>query len=118
MWTCWASTLRSGPSWATGWRSPRRGSRGAILFSGDRPNSPGVVTEIQTQRLPNRNALPSPDKYRFMAFHSFDGEPVAVNVRPGTYACAVRFFDAVTGQSSSPWEVGIVTIQAGGILAA
>lgn len=83
----------------------------AVLFSSSGPNVPGVTTELLIQKLRNGNCLPSGDKYRFAAFHTFvAGEAAAVEAAPGVYACAIRFYDVQTGESKALVEIGTVAV--------
>lgn len=92
---------------------PRQASPGlGILFSADRPNSSGVVTELLLQRLPGRNCRSYRDKYRHQKFVAFTqgGLEATVPAQPGWYACGVRFVNVTTGQDTPVAELGVVGV--------
>ena len=85
---------------------------GAILFSASAPNSPGVLTELLTQRLAAAWRKPHPNEYRtrgFVAFESGATEAV-LPCAPGAYACAIRFVRADSGQASPLLPLGTVVV--------
>lgn len=85
---------------------------GVLLFSGDRGNAPGIVTEFLVQPLANARRKAAGDKYVSAGFAALRGEAVAVGVRPGAYACAYRFVRAATGQETGVAPIGTVVVGA------
>ena len=81
---------------------------GVIRFTPSAPNSPGVVTELMFQKLPNPRR--SPVKfYKSLAFAALVG-PLDVPMEPGLYALGYRFVRASTGQMTDMMPVGVVTV--------
>lgn len=85
---------------------------GSILYAPDRPNTPGVVTELLL--TPVRSALSEPrDRdFRQAAMTTFaGGDPVAVSVLPGRYAVAIRFIRSASGQATPVMRLGQVRVE-------
>lgn len=78
-------------------------SPGEIVFTANRANESGIVTEILLQGMANGRRRTYPDKYRSQGFVAFTPEHLseAIAVKPGWYACAYRFVNAETGQETS-----------------
>ncbi len=74
---------------------------GAIVFTASAPNSPGVVTELLLQKLPNARRTPT-SRYTSAAFVAFAAGSLThtLTVAPGAYAAAYRTSLAATGQTS------------------
>ncbi len=89
---------------------------GEITFTADRPNAPGVTTELLLQPLASRVRKAYEKEFRTQAFRSFeDGELSAtLAVEPGYYAAATRFVNTATGQTAplQPFP-GVLTVQWG-----
>ena len=83
-----------------------------IVFSASAPNSPGVWTELLTQRLAAAWRKPHPNEYRTRAFvgYATGSTEAVVACEPGAYACAVRFVRAATGQASPLLPLGVVVV--------
>ena len=84
---------------------------GAVRFSAGGPNAPGVGVELLVQRLESARRKPG-KQYKSMAFVRFvaGGLSADVPVAPGTYACAARTLDPVTGQALGMVPLGLVTV--------
>lgn len=84
----------------------------ALRFSASRPNAPGVVTELLTQRLANVRRTPT-GQYKSAAFRSFTEGHLSVDipVEPGVYACACRFVEQATGRATGLQALGVVTVE-------
>jgi len=77
-----------------------RAEPGEVVFEASGPNSPGVVTELLLQRLPNiRRAAKS--QYKTAGFVSFAAGDLEarVPVEAGAYVPAYRFVEAATGRA-------------------
>lgn len=81
-----------------------------IRFLANRPNAPGVVTELLLQRLASVGRAPVGTKYRSQGFVAFAEGALAADVAcpAGWVACAYRFVVATTGQASALFPCGIV----------
>ena len=89
------------------------GDPGHLLFTGDTPNTPEVVTEFWCQPLANKFRKPILSRYRSQGFRALAAGSleVSVSLAPGCYAPAYRFVNVVTGQETPlillpPVEVG------------
>jgi len=82
---------------------------GAVRFAASQPNSPDVTTELLVQRLVSVHRRTYLERYRTQGFHAF-GPSAEVGVRPGLYACAVRFVRVSTGQATGLVELGLVKV--------
>lgn len=87
-------------------------SAGVLRFSASAPNAEGIVTELLVQPLPSPHRKPMPRRYRPAAFVGFAPGNLTYDVplRPGFYACAVRFVKSSTGQMSGLVELAVVTV--------
>jgi len=84
---------------------------GGVQVSADRPNAPGVVTELMQQRLPSVHCRTYLQRYRTGTFTGFDaGLSVVLPVASGVWAVAARFVRASTGQVVAPMELGMVVV--------
>ena len=90
---------------------PRSDEEG-VLFSANRPNAPGVVTETLVQRLASVGRAPVADRYVSRGFVAFEEGALeaVVPCLPGWAACAVRFVDAGTGEATATFPLGIVGV--------
>mgnify|MGYP000853982581 FL=1 len=82
---------------------------GAVRFAASQPNSPDVTTELLVQRLVSVHRRTYLERYRTQGFHAF-GPPADVSLRPGLYACAVRYVRMSTGQATGLVELGLVEV--------
>lgn len=82
---------------------------GGIVFTPDRANAPGVVTELLVQRLNSIHCNAYAKKFRSKGFVAFGGAQF-VELPTGAYACAVRFARGADGQSTSLMELGKVAV--------
>ena len=82
-----------------------------IAFAASGPNAPGVVTELWLQPLAGPHRKAYRDKYRHAAFVAF-GPSLEAEVPgdPGWTACAYRFVNIETGQSTALAEIGRVLV--------
>ena len=89
-----------------------KGGGAGLLFRADRPNSPGVVTELMAQRLLSVGRAPRPKGYASQGFVAFAEGALDAEVAcpPGWYALAVRFVRAGTGQDTAVFPLGIVGV--------
>lgn len=84
---------------------------GGVQVTADRPNTPGVVTELLLQRLPSVHCRTYLQRYRTALFTRFDaGLSVLLPCSPGVWAVGVRFVRASTGQMVAPLELGVVVV--------
>ena len=83
-----------------------------IRFLANRPNAPGVLTELLFQRLASVGRAPVGTKYRSQRFVAFSdgGLEAMVPCAVGWYALAYRFVDAGTGQATGVFPCGIVRV--------
>jgi hypothetical protein len=83
-----------------------------VTFTADRPNAPGVVTELLLQPLASAARRAYRDKYRTQAFVAFAPGALSATVAaaPGWHACGVRFVDSATGQATPVVELGAVRV--------
>ena len=96
-----------------GTNHPRKEGIPAITFSASGANAEEVVTELRIQPLANRRRKAYLDQYVTARFVAFGGaESVAVPVESGAYACAVRFVERATGQTTAMIELGVVEVSA------
>ena len=84
---------------------------GAVRFSASGANAPGVVTELLVQRLANVRRTPT-GQYKSMSFVGFVAGDLSadVPVEAGTYACACRFVERLTGRATGLTPLGVVTV--------
>ena len=81
------------------------------LFTADRANAPGIVTELLTQSLANAGRTPVGSKYRSRGFVAFGSElERTVDLPAGWHACAVRFVERATGRATGLFPCGIVRV--------
>lgn len=80
---------------------------GGLEFMADRPDAPGVTTEILVQRLRNARAKPVP-VYPSQGFVVFAPGTMRweLALRPGWYSAAVRSVLAMTGQTTRLVPIG------------
>lgn len=84
---------------------------GGVQVTADRPNAPGVVTELMLQRLPSVHCRTYLQRYRTARFTAFDsGLSVVLPCGPGVWAVAARFVRASTGQTVATMEIGVVEV--------
>lgn len=85
---------------------------GVLRFMATGPNAAGVVTELLVQRVSSLHNKPTPRAFRPAAFVGFESGSLSheVALRPGYYACAVRFVKASTGQVSGLVGLGSVAV--------
>ena len=85
-----------------------------IVFTADRANRDGVLTELLTQRLNGPNNAPRPRSYKSQGFVAFPGlgSESRVTLRPGTFYCAYRFVEAASGRTGAMVPIGRVTVTA------
>lgn len=83
-----------------------------LLYTADRDNAPGVVTELLLQRLTGRNNAPKERSYVAAGFMAFDTEhrEFEHGVFPWTYAAAIRFVEAATGRMTDLFPIGRATV--------
>ena len=87
------------------------GGTGVINFSSPSGSRTNVVAELLVQRLAHANRAPKATAYRTQTFATLTASvPRPVTLPPGVYACAYRFVNSVTGQSSGIAPCGIVTL--------
>lgn len=79
-----------------------------IVFTSDKSNQPGVLTELLAQRLSGPNNLPKTKSYVSRGFVTFAaGVPVSVPIgRPGIWALAIRFVEASSGRMTEVTPIG------------
>jgi hypothetical protein len=84
---------------------------GGVVFTADRPNGPGSVTELLVQRLANARRSPT-SRYASAGFVRFTpgGLSAFLPLAPGVYALAVRSVLAATGQMGARWRSGVVEV--------
>lgn len=85
---------------------------GVLTLVSDRPNSPGVVTEILVQRIPHARRKPKARDWKTAGYFAFGSAPVAIPLAPGAYAVAYRFVNSATGQATAMAELGSVELGA------
>jgi hypothetical protein len=85
---------------------------GGVLFTADRPNGEGSVTELLVQRLANIRRSPT-NRYTSAKFVRFvpEGLSVLLVLDPGTYAVACRSVRAATGQMRDLTPLGVVEVE-------
>lgn len=83
-----------------------------LVYTADRDNAPGVVTELLLQRLLNKNNTPKERSYISAGFIAFDAEHREFEhaVFPGTYAGAIRFVESATGRMTDLFPIGRATV--------
>lgn len=76
---------------------------GAIAWQASGPNALGIVTELLVQPMRRASSSPSMEKYRTLTFTAFteQNQKAATPLAPGLWACAVRFTDLATGQTTA-----------------
>jgi len=88
------------------------GLAGAIRWTADRANSPGVVTELLAVRVASALAEPRDRDLRIVerVAYSVAGQSVDVPLRTGMYAVAIRFLAIGTGQAGNVLRLGTVRV--------
>lgn len=82
-----------------------------VRFAASAPNAPEVVTELWLQPLAGPHRKAYLDKYRHAAFVAFGPSLEAeISCEPGWTACAYRFVNAETGQSTALAEIGRIFV--------
>lgn len=84
---------------------------GHLVFHASAPNTPGVVTELFAERLPNERRRPT-GKLKSLGFVTFAGGSLshAVEVEPGWYVPGYGFARAATGQTAGPLTVSVIQV--------
>lgn len=87
-------------------------SPGVVTFTASAASQSGVTVELLIQRLAHANRLPKAREYRTLAFHAYAPGALAFSqtVPKGVYACAYRFVEVSSGQSSNSAPCGIVVV--------
>ena len=87
------------------------GGAGAIAFTASAANGANVLTELLIQPLLTPRRSPG-NFYKSAGFVGFIAGHLAQNVAvsAGTYACAYRFVNALTGQATAPVPVGVAAV--------
>ncbi len=82
-----------------------------MVFTADRPNGLGSVTELLVQRLANARRSPT-DRYTSAAFARFvpGGLTAFLPLEPGVYALATRPVLATTGQMRGLSPLGVLEV--------
>ncbi len=85
---------------------------GALVYSPDRANAAGIVTELLGVRVRSWLANPRDRDFRALGQAAFSGAGAAVSVpvKSGRYATAVRFVRVASGQSSSVLRLGVLGV--------
>lgn len=83
----------------------------SVRFSANMANQPEVMTELLLQPLASPHRRTYLEKYRSAGFFRF-GPSLSFDkaVPKGVYACAVRFVQSTTGQTSPVIECGTVQV--------
>jgi hypothetical protein len=91
---------------------------GAVRFTADRANAPGVVMELLLQPLASVHRTPYARRYRSRGFHRFSGPGGSIDVacRPGVWAAATRAVFASTGECGPLVPLGRVVVGGAGAL--
>lgn len=87
---------------------------GGILFTSTDSNLPNATTELLIQPLLGRNRRTYLRQYRSQGFHRYtqDSPEAMVSCMPGWVACAHRYVNTQTGQSTPIAELGVVWVSA------
>ena len=88
------------------------GGTGSVTFTASAPNGLSVQTEMLVQRLARPNRKPGKSDYRMKGFKQFISSSLSLTIplTPGTYSCAFRFVQGLTGQQTPLVVVGTVTV--------
>lgn len=88
------------------------GTSSELVFTGDRANAEGVVTEFLAQRLRSMNNEPKARSYVSAGFLAFDdAHPEFRSERfPGAYACAIRFVESSSGRMTELLPIGTARV--------
>lgn len=83
-----------------------------VVFTASGPNSPGVVTELLFQRLPNPRRSPVAF-YKSLAIHTFEPGSLElfIPLDPGAYAFAYRFLQSATGLATDEQKLSVVLLE-------
>lgn len=83
-----------------------------LVYTADRDNAPGVVTELLLQQLRQANNAPKERSYTSAGFMVFDAEhrEFVFPTYPATYAAAVRFVESATGRMTDLLPIGRATV--------
>jgi hypothetical protein len=83
-----------------------------LVFTADRDNAPGVVTELLIQRLRHQNNATKVRSYKSAGFIAFDAahREVTRPVFPATYAAAIRFVESATGRMTDLIPIGRASV--------
>lgn len=85
---------------------------GGIEFSASHPNQAGTATELLVQAVTSPFAATYEAHYRSKAFVAFGSGSLSaqIELRPGWYACAVRFVRISTGEQTLLLPLGTIQV--------
>ncbi|MCW5938604.1 MAG: hypothetical protein KF884_06355 [Fimbriimonadaceae bacterium] len=88
------------------------GVSGAVRFTADSANAPGVLMELLLQPLASIHRSPYARRYRSQRFAAFLGAGDSVDAPrlPGVYAAATRAVLAATGEAGPLLPLGLATV--------
>jgi hypothetical protein len=88
------------------------GVSGAVRFTADAANAPGVLMELLLQPLASVHRTPYARRYRSRRFAAFlgAGDSVDAPCQPGVWAAAARAVLAATGEAGPLLPLGLATV--------
>ncbi|MBS1715564.1 MAG: hypothetical protein JST30_14645 [Armatimonadetes bacterium] len=100
------------PSTRASWASGVARGEGTVRWTADIPNSPGTVTELLWEKLPNKNRKPT-RRWRTAGFHHFAQGAMSVETPagPGWYVVGYRYVEAATGRVVGGWTIGRLLVE-------